>query len=94
MIYFVFDDGGFVEVTGEDASGRAGVYVPVSGGTYLPGRYDSYRAARYAFRFKNTPLYALQERKNVENGGTGGVITFADLQAAHKDRPDFGGDHE
>ena len=42
---------------------------------WLPGSYESERAAKYAFRFRDEDLYDLQESVN-----PGGVITFAMLQ--------------
>lgn len=50
-------------------------YVISSNQVWLPGSYESERAAKYAFRFPNRILYELQESVN-----PGGVITFAMLQ--------------
>ena len=58
-----------------------GKYSISSRQVWVPGCYDTKRAARYAFRFSNAELEALQKRKNEENGGTCGVITFEDLKA-------------
>jgi hypothetical protein len=47
---------------------------------WLPGVYDSERAARYACRFKDADLQALQDSVNPD-----GVITFEMLQRLWKD---------
>lgn len=57
------------------------VYVISSGHVWIPGRYEDERAARYAFRFSNASLQALQDSVN-----PGGIITFAMLQALRKAR--------
>jgi len=59
-------------------------YVISSGGTWRTGVYDSLRAARYAFRFPDATLAQLQKSANQRAGGTGGVITMADLQEARR----------
>jgi hypothetical protein len=51
---------------------------------WLPGVYDSEGAARYAFRFRDEDLDALQEQANAAAGGTGGVITFEMLRQTRK----------
>lgn len=56
-----------------------GEFVISSGGVWLPGCYESERAARYAFRFPNATLRRLQETVN-----PGGVITFQMLQDERK----------
>jgi hypothetical protein len=56
-----------------------GGFVISSGHTWLPGLYESERAARYAFKFPDETLSSLRNSKNVKEGAT---ITFNDLQAA------------
>jgi len=63
-----------------DADGEVS-YVISSRSVWLPGVYASERAARYAFRFSNATLQALQDSVN-----PGGVITFEMLQAAYRER--------
>lgn len=53
---------------------------------WLPGCYENERAASYAFRFENAELQRLQDAANERAGGTGGVITFADLVQFRKSR--------
>lgn len=60
---------------------RDGTFSISSHGMWLPGCYASHGAANFAFRKSGADLEALQNRKNEEAGGTGGVITFADVQA-------------
>lgn len=55
-------------------------YVISSHHVWRPGAYDSERTARYAFRFPDETLLRLQDRKNEQSGGAGGIITFDDLQ--------------
>lgn len=62
-------------------------WVISSGGTWLPGCYDSERAARYAFRFKDAELQRLQDSVN-----PGGIITFDMLQRLRQQQE--AGDHE
>lgn len=57
-------------------------YVISSRGCWLPGVYDSERAAKYAFRFPAEALQKLQDSVN-----PGGVITFAMLQEAARNCP-------
>jgi hypothetical protein len=57
-----------------------GTFVISSGHSWLPGRYESRQAANYAFRFPDQALSRLQTEKNLENGGTNGLIKFCDLQ--------------
>lgn len=52
-----------------------GMFVISSHRVWLPGVYDSRRAARYAFRFKDSDLDALQQSVNPN-----GVITFEMLR--------------
>jgi len=61
---------------------ETGEYVVSSRRVWLPGVYESERAAKYATRFDELTLHGLQKAANERGGGTGGVITFADLQAA------------
>jgi hypothetical protein len=48
---------------------------------WLPGCYETRVVAERAFKFRSDALNALQERKNREAGGSGGVITSHDLDA-------------
>lgn len=52
-------------------------FVISSGRAWLPGVYDSERAAKYAFRFPGEVLQRLQDSVN-----PGGAITFQMLQDA------------
>ena len=61
-----------------------GTFVISSRHQWLPGRYESKRAANYAFRFTDSVLWELQQQKNIDNGGTDGLIRFEDLQAIAK----------
>ena len=54
-------------------------YVISSRQVWMPGAYESERAARYAFRFTDAELQALQDSVN-----PGGVITFVMLQEARR----------
>lgn len=56
-------------------------YVISSRQVWRPGCYDSARAARYAFRFRDADLQALQDSVN-----PGGIITFTMLQELRKRR--------
>lgn len=53
-----------------------GQYVIASGGAWVPGSYESERAAKYAFRFPNEVLQRLQDSVSP------GAITFKMLQEA------------
>lgn len=53
---------------------RDGLFVASSRGAYIPGAYESARAARYAFRFTDRILDTLRRR------APNGVITFSMLQ--------------
>ena len=53
-------------------------YVISSGHVWIPGAYDSERAAKYAFRFPDKELQELQNKKNPT------LITFKDLQELRK----------
>ena len=55
-------------------------FVISSGGTWLPGSYETERAAKYGFRFNTSDLQDLQDEKNK----TTKVITFEDLQNLRK----------
>jgi hypothetical protein len=56
-------------------------YVISSGGVWLPGAYDSERAARYAFRFPDEDLQRLQSEVNArEPDVSKRVISFEMLQ--------------
>lgn len=61
-----------------------GIYNISSQEVWLPGRYKDERTARYAFRFSHAELQKRQDAANARAGGTGGVITYADLQAARR----------
>lgn len=52
-----------------------GTYAISSRHVWRPGIYESERAARYAYRFSDEELQALQDSVN-----PGGVITFAMLR--------------
>lgn len=54
---------------------------------WVPGAYESERAARYAFRFTNEELTAAQAAANARAGGVGGVITFEQLRETRRRRP-------
>jgi hypothetical protein len=56
-------------------------FVISSGGSWVPGVYDSERTARYAFRFEDRDLTALQRSQ-----GIGGVITFEMLQKLRRSK--------
>ena len=64
-----------------------GHYVISAYEVWIPGAYESERAARYAFRFTNEELTAAQAAANERAGGTGGVITFEQLRELRKQRP-------
>lgn len=52
---------------------------------WCPGVYETESAANYAFRFDDDDLSALQDRKDREAGGTGGVITTEDLRELRRE---------
>ena len=58
-----------------------GHYVVSAYGVWLPGAYESERAARFAFRFSSEELQALQESANLRTQGRGGIIAWSDLNA-------------
>lgn len=62
-----------------------GTYVIASGGIWLPGGYDSFRTARYAFHFTNQELHELDMMVN-KRGTDAQVITMNDLKAKRADR--------
>ena len=64
----------------------SGHFVISSGGVWLPGSFESRRAANYGFRFPYEQLSELQHKANDREGGTGGTITFKDLQDTAQDR--------
>ncbi len=53
-------------------------YVISSHHAWLPGAYESERAARYAFRFSHEQLQKLQDSVN-----PGGIITLEMLKKLH-----------
>lgn len=69
-------------------------YVISSRGTWLPGVYESEKAARVAFRLPDSVLASLQEQANLDEGGKGGVITHRDVIAALRRPAHNGGDYE
>lgn len=60
---------------------ESGRYVVSSGGTWIPGSYDSERAAKYACRFTDRELQSLQDELQ------GRAITFEMLQQLRRARP-------
>ncbi len=63
----------------DEDSGKT-IYCISSHRCWMPGCYDSERAAKYAFRFKDEDLRKLQDSVNPD-----GVITFEMLQALRKE---------
>ena len=63
---------------------ESGAWVISSHDVWLPGSYETEKAARYAFRFDRSQLASLQDQKNEMAGGSGGVITFDDLKRLSK----------
>lgn len=53
-------------------------FVISSGGTWLPGSFDTVRTARYAFQFRAEDLQALQDHANKTREPRN--ITMQDLQ--------------
>ncbi|XYD07413.1 hypothetical protein R1A27_20095 [Methylobacterium sp. NMS12] len=51
-------------------------------GVWLPGLYATEDTARKAAQMPSETLQAILDRKNEEAGGSGGVITGADLAEA------------
>lgn len=60
------------------------VFVISSRELWLPGAYESERAARYAFRFPDAVLQKLQDEANKRLER---VITFKDLQKQRHETP-------
>ncbi|WP_457104348.1 hypothetical protein [Methylobacterium sp. P5_C11] len=61
---------------------RDGGFVVADQRGWLPGFYATERGARQAAYLPSETLQALQNRKNEEAGGAGGVITDNDLAEA------------
>ena len=61
--------------------GTDGTFLISSRGCWLPGIYDSERAARYAFRFGDAALQGLSERI-CRIDGESRAITMDDLREA------------
>lgn len=62
----------------EEKEGRSKCYVIASGGLWLPGSYESERAARYAFKFTNETLVKLRDAAIARGGDR--LITMDDLK--------------
>lgn len=59
-----------------------GVFVFAGNGGWMPGAYESVSAAALAaLRLPENALQALQDAANLAAGGTGGVITYAAVEA-------------
>lgn len=56
-----------------------GHFVISSRDVWLPGAYETRRAANAAFRLDCAELQKLQDQANERAGGTGGLITEVDL---------------
>ena len=54
--------------------------------SWLPGVYESERAARNAFRLDDEVLQNLMDAANARAGGSGGTITEADVRCALRDK--------
>jgi hypothetical protein len=63
---------------------RDGGFVVADCDGWLPGFYATEHAARKAAGMPSETLQAIQNRKNEEVGGTGGVITDSDLAEAEE----------
>ena len=59
-------------------------YVIGANQVWLPGVYESKRAARFAFRFNDEELQDLQDMVNKRAGGVGGRITLEDLRSCSR----------
>lgn len=59
-----------------------GGYVISSRQVWVPGVYESYSAAHYAFQFSDEVLQRIQDEANKAAGGQGGVITMNALKKA------------
>jgi hypothetical protein len=58
---------------------KGGGFVIANDDSWMPGCYDSREAAELALGRDALALQELQARKNAEAGGSGGIITVADL---------------
>ena len=54
--------------------------------SWLPGVYESERAARNAFKLDDGVLQSLMDAANARAGGSGGTITEADVRCALRDK--------
>ena len=54
--------------------------------SWLPGVYESERAARNAFRLDDEVLQNLMDAANARAGGSNGTITEADVRGALRDK--------
>ena len=54
--------------------------------SWLPGVYESERAARNAFKLNDKVLQNLMDAANARAGGSGGTITEADVRCALRDQ--------
>ena len=54
--------------------------------SWLPGVYESERAARNAFKLDDEVLQNLMDAANARAGGSGGTITEADVRCALRDK--------
>ena len=54
--------------------------------SWLPGFYESERAARNAFKLDDEVLQNLMDAANARAGGSGGTITEADVRCALRDQ--------
>ena len=54
--------------------------------SWLPGVYESERAARNAFKLNDEVLQNLMDAANARAGGSGGTITEADVRCALRDK--------
>ena len=59
-----------------------GGYVISAYSTWLPGFYESERAAQNAFKLPRNVLESLMDAANERAGGSGGAITEADVLSA------------
>ena len=57
-------------------------FVISSGGSWLPGCYESKAAARYAYQFPNETLVRLRNESIKRHGPWKGIITSQDLKGA------------
>ncbi len=53
---------------------------------WLPGVYESERAARNAFKLGDEVLQNLMDAANARAGGSGGTITETDVRCALRDK--------